>query len=327
MEVRLATALDIPEIVGLLKVSLGESLMPKSEQYWKWKHFDNPFGSSPVLVCYEGNKLVGVRAFMQWKWIKEQHVYHAVRAVDTATHPEFQGKGIFKKLTLQLATSCEHNGIDFVFNTPNKQSKPGYLKMGWVEAGKLPVYAEVCKPIQVLKNIVFNPRHNRADSDDSLKYYLAHKHLESLLRSHLRESKGIVTKVSIPYLKWRYMDVPVAEYVAIGEEQGENLVGLVIARIKQTRLGNELRITDVFLRGNEPGEELIRRYKDLKRLRAIDYCTLSGQMTSFSKPLGLLSLKMAIGPIVTWRSLLMKDFNPFKNFKNWSPSLGDLELF
>ena len=31
------------------------------------------------------------------------------------------------------------DGVDFVFNTPNDKSRPGYLKMGWREVGRLPV--------------------------------------------------------------------------------------------------------------------------------------------------------------------------------------------
>ena len=30
------------------------------------------------------------------------------------------------------------DGVDFVFNTPNDQSRPGYLKMGWQVVGRLP---------------------------------------------------------------------------------------------------------------------------------------------------------------------------------------------
>jgi len=99
MHVREATPDDIPAIVSLLKVSLGESLMPKSEAFWRWKHVDNPFGKSPVLLACKGDMLIGVRAFMRWEWKRESIIYKSVRAVDTATHPEYYGNGIFKKLT------------------------------------------------------------------------------------------------------------------------------------------------------------------------------------------------------------------------------------
>src|SRR5688500_17576198 len=98
MEIRRAVEADIPEIVSLLKLSLGESLMPKSERYWRWKHIENPFGVSPVLLAIEAGTIIGVRAFMRWAWSRGETRLEAVRAVDTATHPDFQGRGIFRKL-------------------------------------------------------------------------------------------------------------------------------------------------------------------------------------------------------------------------------------
>lgn len=64
MIIREATDSDISSIVLLLKDSLGESLTPKSEALWNWKHQTNPFGNSPILVAEDEGKLVGVRSFM-----------------------------------------------------------------------------------------------------------------------------------------------------------------------------------------------------------------------------------------------------------------------
>lgn len=329
MEVREATEGDIPAIVGLLKISLGESLMPKSERYWRWKHLENPFGASPVLLCWEGSKLIGVRAFMRWEWVNQGQVYRAVRAVDTATHPDHQGKGIFKKLTLSLVDYCKQRGDHFVFNTPNQQSKPGYLKMGWEEAGKLPLHISIRRPFTMLRNFISNADIPNSESENSsLKYYLEHPKLNVLVKDHLRQMKQITTNISVPYLNWRYLDVPVARYVAIGEERGEELTALIIGRIKETRLGRELRITDCFLDKNYSEKELMRRLKENNKEWGIGYTTLSSTVSQYTKKIfpGF-SFKVSVGPMVTIRSLSMTDLHMLKTFKQWSPSLGDLELF
>ena len=98
MIIRPATYDDTPAIIELLKKSLGESMIPKSAALWSWKHEQNPFGPSFVLLAEENNELIGVRAFMQWQWVWNDKIYRAIRAVDTATHPKHQGRGIFKKL-------------------------------------------------------------------------------------------------------------------------------------------------------------------------------------------------------------------------------------
>jgi predicted N-acetyltransferase YhbS len=61
----------------------------------------NPAGSSFVLVAEEDSKLVGLRIFMLWDIQIGGTTYKALRPVDTAVHKDYQGKGLFKKLTLQ----------------------------------------------------------------------------------------------------------------------------------------------------------------------------------------------------------------------------------
>src|SRR5690242_1982453 len=68
MQIRPATPQDKPAMIGLLKKSLGEGMIPKSEALWDWKHEQNPFGASFVLLAEENGVLIGLRAFMQWQW-------------------------------------------------------------------------------------------------------------------------------------------------------------------------------------------------------------------------------------------------------------------
>jgi len=329
MEIREAKDSDIPEIVSLLRLSLGETLMPKSEQYWRWKHIENPFGPSPVLLCWEGGQLIGVRAFMRWEWICGDQIYKTVRAVDTATHPDHQGKGIFKKLTLALLHRCNEEGVDFVFNTPNQQSKPGYLKMGWEEAGRLPVCVDVQRPFSMLINLMTRAKPQEYnEGNDGVKYYLQPEKLNGLLTNVHNHSSRLITNTATQYLNWRYSDVPVAKYVAVGEEKGGVLTGLIIGRIKESRLGRELRIVECFLKNSTDGIELRRRLKDWERDWNVDYVTFSGAVKGCATRLANgLRIKTAIGPLVTMRSLAMTDLKMLKKFNQWSPALGDLELF
>src|SRR5690242_18990664 len=119
MQIRRASSGDIPKIIDVLKLSLGESLLKKSVDIWQFKHKENPFGESYVLAAEETDQLIGVRAFMSWKWQKGNKSWQAYRAVDTATHPEHQGRGIFKTLTLQALHGVGALTPCFVFNTPN----------------------------------------------------------------------------------------------------------------------------------------------------------------------------------------------------------------
>ncbi|WP_298524079.1 GNAT family N-acetyltransferase [uncultured Christiangramia sp.] len=118
---------DTDEIVKLLRTSLSDN---HTREFFRWKHYENPFGRSYGLLACDGNKIVGVRMFMHWVFTNEDDQVRAIRPVDTITHPDYRGMGIFKKLTLEGLEDCK-NGYDLIFNTPNENSLPGYLKMGW----------------------------------------------------------------------------------------------------------------------------------------------------------------------------------------------------
>ena len=140
--IRRAAPDDTPAVLGLLEASMG--WVPDSEHaaFFAWKHLENPVGASPAWVAAdpdEGDRIVGYRTFLRWEFEADGTVLRAVRAVDTATHPEYQGRGIFSRLTLHALDELQAEGVVAVFNTPNERSLPGYLKMGWRPVGKLAV--------------------------------------------------------------------------------------------------------------------------------------------------------------------------------------------
>ncbi|MBT1709597.1 GNAT family N-acetyltransferase [Fulvivirgaceae bacterium PWU5] len=329
MIIREATEGDIPSIVALLKISLGESLMPKSEAYWRWKHQDNPFGASLVMLSCEGDTLVGLRAFMRWQWKADGQLLDAVRPVDTATHPQYQRRGIFSKLTQAALEQSRQRGYHFVYNTPNKSSKPGYLKMGWSEAGKLPIDLRAVRPVSMACNVLSLRRTTPvAGNDHSLAGYLEHPGLEALLKQQDRfHPAQIVTAHTPRSLAWRYRDVPVARYFACGVTRGNTLDALVFYRIKPSKAGNEFRITDVFLSDQADTKQVRRAIAEKVALHRADYVTISG-VHARGMVQGLLTGRgMKIGPTVVVRDLGGDTTARLHDFQAWAPSVGDLELF
>ena len=126
LTIRRAEPGDRKGILALLAASLGrDGSDPRYEQLYAWKHEQNAFGRSPAWVACDGERLAGVRILMPWEFRRGAVTVRAVRAVDTATHPDYQGRGIFTRLTLHAIDELREEGVDFVFNTPNDQSRPG----------------------------------------------------------------------------------------------------------------------------------------------------------------------------------------------------------
>src|SRR5262249_20381845 len=128
LTIRRAGPEDESAVLELLAASLGWKRDETFETFFAWKHERNPFGPSPAWVAVDAGRVVGFRTFLQWQFEHpDGRPRRAVRAVDTATAPDYQGRGVFRRLTLHAVDELREDGIDFVFNTPNAKSRPGYL--------------------------------------------------------------------------------------------------------------------------------------------------------------------------------------------------------
>lgn len=119
---------DLEEVVKLLNSCLSST---RTTEEFLWKHYENPFGKSLGMVACEKEKLVGVRMFLKWQLRMDGKTYRAVRPVDTATAEGSRGKGIFSTLNRAGLENLK-GSYDLIFNTPNNQSAPGNLKLGWI---------------------------------------------------------------------------------------------------------------------------------------------------------------------------------------------------
>ncbi len=302
---------DKPAIIELLQLSLGETKLKKTQEIWEFKHEKNPFGSSPVFLAEEDAILVGVRVFMQWRWQLENEVWISYRAVDTATHPKHQGKGIFKKLTLFALDYVQKKSDCFVFNTPNNQSRPGYLKMGWQEVAKIKV--------SLIPTFFYFTNLFRKENDSNS---ITTSQLNQLCESHnnnLINKKLLFTPKSAQYLKWRYENNPLQEYFVVSSEKH-----YIAMYVKQHNFFKELRVVETVGTFDKKNHSAIR--KVISHFAIIKGCLF---ITSADKELFSFGLFGMFGPILTFKSLKNSEklINTAINIDSWSYSLGDLELF
>ena len=316
MKIRRGDREEISEIVEVLKASLGEADLPLSNNIWNYKHVENPFGESIVYVAEEDDRLVGVRAFMRWEWQIGNTKYKALRAVDTATHPEFQGKGIFKKLTLTAVDGAKEQGNHFIFNTPNNQSRPGYLKMGWKEVGKISVGI---KP--ALSSFW---KLNKNNIENRLELKATDTEIEALCKEYnkkLENKEKIFTAKSREYLKWRYEICPLQAYNVMATSQF-----YLATYVKKRGKFKELRISECIYGNWEQESPAINSY-----IRKISK-SVGAQVITFSPNMfrgGIDSINGYFGPVLTLKKLNLEvnSHEKLMEIKNWNNSIGDLEIF
>ena len=312
IEIRESTFEDIPQIIEVLKASLGEVSSKKTEAVWKYKHLDNPFGKSLVLIAVKGDLIIGVRAFMKWKWQLGNEDLFAYRAVDTATHPDYQGKGIFKKLTLEAVEIARRQENSFIFNTPNSQSLPGYLKMGWKEVDKLKV--------RIHPRNLLSWSKNKTPATIEIKNFSENTLVELISNYNTIKAKEnkLFTFKSQEHLCWRFENNPLQEYEV---RSGRDFY--MAAYIKKHKYFRELRISE-HIYYNESGlKEIKKVIKSLNRKYKPQIITTAGLNIGFG-------VSGNYGPVLTLNKLNLgsdKDLDELMKINNWANTLGDLELF
>lgn len=319
---------DEADVLDLIVTAMGPGpLGGRTREFFAWKHLDNPFGRSLLLVAEHEGRIVGLRAFMRWTFRLGDRLVPAVRAVDTATHPDYQGQGIFSRLTLAALDELQH-GARFVYNTPNQKSRPGYLKMGWEVVGDLPVRVRVRRPIRLIKglrelkegaNASAQPRVDAPTAAESLADKGA---VNSLVRSS-RHSKLLVTAHSAETLMWRYGRAPQLDYRAVGDLRE----GLALIRVRPRGSLWETTIAELLVPDDDPVaiREVLRR---VVQAAPVDHltCLLPPDKPAARSAARAGFFRSPLGMTLTARVLQDSPIDPL-DMNSWSLALGDVEVF
>jgi GNAT superfamily N-acetyltransferase len=210
LTIRAMVDADLSGVLDTMRAALGETpLLRRTPEQWQWKHALNPFGESIVLVAAEGDRVAAVRAFMRWRLaIPDGGEVSCVRAVDTAVHPDYQRRGLFRSLNESALEIARDDGVDLVFNTPNAQSRPGYVKQGWRDVGPIGVMVRPSRRMLARR------------AEDGLpepSQILLGAERATGLGGQDRPAFGLRTPRSEAYRTWRFEQHPTATYLRVDE--------------------------------------------------------------------------------------------------------------
>lgn len=330
---------DEPAVLDLLTASLaGGPTGERTLDFLRWKHRDNPFGASPGLVAVtRDGTLTAVRLLLRWELQAGQETLRAVRAVDTATHPAHQGRGLFRRLTLEALESVASDA-DLVFNTPNDQSRPGYLKMGWQVVAALPVALRPVRPLRFLQGVRSSGQRPVTGLEAPLSSALVPaRELLALRQAELAElvlAAGVGadrtrlrTRTSPEFLRWRYGAPPGLDYRAVVVEGAGGLRGLGLGRLRWRGGLREFTLGEIIVRpGDTPAARaVLRRAAHAGVDHVATHLTPGSVLPAAGRRSGYLTipgrgLVLVVNPR---RKLPVPVLDPTA----WALSLGDLELF
>lgn len=198
---------DVSRALSLLEIVFNKKF---TREWWEWKYRINPFGESIGYYTEENDS--GVMSSLRLFWNRPcfnmiGKVKGVYQAGDTATHPDYQQRGLAKVLVREFLSEYRHLKI---YNFPNDISKKIYLSNGWDEINKF--FFKVV-PFSFFSNIS-NLDEKSVTRDENFKLLTAGQ-----------------PKEIIQYYFWRFVKNPLYKYYVI--EVGNEFILFTVFKHKQ----------------------------------------------------------------------------------------------
>lgn len=106
--------------------------------YLEWLYLQNPHGRVIGTDAFIGDRLAAHYAIMPRRYVLDGQPYEAALSINTATHPDHQGKGLFTKLAEATYARASAQGVRFIIGAANANSVGGFTrKLGFVNLGQI----------------------------------------------------------------------------------------------------------------------------------------------------------------------------------------------
>ena len=299
--------LELFELVFKQKLSI---------ENWTWRFRDNPAGKFFIKLMWDSGRLVGHYAVSPTIMkVDGQDVLTAL-SLTTMTHPDYTGKGIFKKLSKSLYEDLDDKyACKAVWGFPNNNSHYGFVKrLGWSNLAIIHTLGIDAKKI-LSKDLIFKAKKIQR-FDTSLSNFI-----------HEKINSPVYVKRDKTYLNWRFIDKPNTSYHSY--EFNSNS-GKAILIIKFYPVGNDsydLNIVDCYMDDFDDIQDYLIFIIE-KSKKSINRITLWKNLFDRHH----LNLeKIGFVPVLpqTYISTRSHQSMPksFSDFKNWHISMSDSDVF
>lgn len=103
-----------------------------------WRYRDNPAGQVVGVDAWDGTRLAAHYVTCPTEAMVEARPTKGLLSLNTATDPDYQGRGLFTRLAEATYAAGAEAGYGFVIGVANANSTPGFLRrLGFQHVGRL----------------------------------------------------------------------------------------------------------------------------------------------------------------------------------------------
>jgi GNAT superfamily N-acetyltransferase len=254
--VRLGTPEDDPAIAALLAEAAPSN--PKADlDVLRWQYRTERFGHTVTVVAEVGGEIIGHYSAVAVPVRIDGSPVRALRGVDIATAPRFQGRGVFRSVATMLLEASRDAGIDLIISNPNEQSIATLLSLGWELVGDPRTMAIVTDgralaarapgpvpaPVGMIAARVLGMRGSRHRSDGETATSDAVPENMSDLTALATPTTGIVHGED--WWRWRYAEHPRHPYRFVSFRRDGHLEGLGVVSLRSDEDGSILQLLEL----------------------------------------------------------------------------------
>jgi hypothetical protein len=288
---------------------------------WTWRFLNNPAGQKKIKLMWEDDLLIGQYAVSPVNIEINGQLFNSALSLGTMTHPNFEGKGVFKNLAKALYSDLQKNGCIGVWGFPNNNSHGGFINsLAWKNLG-------VQHSLEI--------KTNKLSSNDKILNNFNEFKIEKFELQHEEFINNLVDKNSIirvakskDYLNWRYTEKPEVNYYKYyGEVEGNKFLVVCKVYFNNQSSTNYLNILELH----------VENYSIINSLLANIVSNIGVEILNINIWKSLYSaehLKLErIGFVLsnpqTYAGILplTENVEILTDFRNWNLNMGDSDVF
>jgi len=212
--------------------------------YYRWRYEENPFGPPMIDLMFEGKKLIGHYAVCPTVGNIDGIDYPIVLSMNTFTHPDYWGKGIFTRLAKNLYQRIlKDYGVLSIYGFPNTNSHYNFIKrLSWNDVFLVPTVSRDT-------NIDRKERELKLDSTGS-----ADVRFDDLWNRIKKDRKYIFANARTSnFISWRFTRCPTNKYTILTVGSSSSIEGYAIVKKYMDESKPELDLVDFLIEDNLDG--------------------------------------------------------------------------
>lgn len=220
---------DDEKILSLYNYTFNRTI---SMEVFRWLNYSCPFGPNRLYIAEEQttSSIVGAYGLLPYKVKFNNEVIDGSLCTNVATHPDYQGRGIFVNLGKFALAQEERYESKISLGVPNKNALRGHLKVGF----------EIVSDLDFIVNYSNKPEEFKATKIDRFS-----EKFDVLLSTSIDKMKFAVFK-DHRFLNWRYFDRPDQEYHVYAYQDENTVSGFIVLKYFEENGYKKAHILDIY---------------------------------------------------------------------------------